>query len=50
MRGIVKGVKVACARLSVVGDERKRARKKRGRTKARRGTESLEQARVKVAT
>ena len=26
---------VACSRFSVVGDERKRARKKRGRTKAR---------------
>ena len=26
---------LACSRISVVGDERKRARKKRGRTKAR---------------
>ena len=28
---------LACSRLSVVGDERKRKRKKRGRTKAKRG-------------
>ena len=28
---------IACSRLSVVGDERKRARKKRGRTQARGG-------------
>ena len=34
------GAGLACSRLSVVGDERKGARKKRGRTKARGGLPS----------
>ena len=34
--GMYAGYVLACSRLSVVGDERKQARKKRGRTKARR--------------
>ena len=34
-QGIGVMAHVACSRLSVVGDERKRAGKKRGRTKAR---------------
>ena len=36
-RRALSPLRLACSRLSVVGDERKRARKKRGRTKARSG-------------